>query len=678
MNLRDLKSLNSIISEVTEPETQDKSRMIQEGFGNSLSAKARQVVDEQVEGSRGPNPQGKPVKVKPATGSVGIEANRIKASGEAEVARLARKALKRAKKKAATNEEAELDLDEGSSLNFSLNKIKFRRAKIDDNYRKAKAAQAVKPVKPVKPASGGITAFRNRATRQKRVVIAPVSSTMAEEWDEVELDLAEGVNAKRLRVLRKHVKDGANPMSPEVKDFMARSFKKTTNANKTRIAPGGSAVKAMEVRMRNKHSAMKEKGLAESDQLDELSDNTLFSARYKAHTKGRTRLTGKIDNELIKRKLLAPPTTSMRERDAQYMAHRDANRTRLKAQGMQGESNQLDELSPALLGRYIQRATHDSANAAYRAGKLNKPRKQSKEEDALIKKVFKREKGIGRAAWKLISDKHKVTESDQLDEAGYKRLMRIKKAAYKADLDSRGSSPSDPTLTGPFGRRYKQEKKHSRLTRAAAELTTKVAANMARRGGASADAVRGDGSLMGKRGTFSQKAIKLSNQRDKALAKFRGRAAEGKRWASSYPTADKRAAQQRNAKFDNQSRSGDFGQDNQAAMRKTYNYLKRTGKISEELAGLIEAAPKKALPKPKKKSIVKKPIVAWSAYDKWKKRLSPAAAAKENKRIADAHKLFKLSRSEKEVAKRNEQGQSGSGRGGFDGGHGPSPGSRWI
>ena len=518
MNLRDLKSLNSIISEVTEPETQDKSRMIQEGFGNSLSAKARQVVDEQVEGSRGPNPQGKPVKVKPATGSVGIEADRIKRDGQAEVDRMARKALKRAKKKAATNEEAELDL-------------------------------------------------------------------------------AEGVNAKRLRILRKHVKDGANPMSPEVKDFMARSFKKTTNANKTRIAPGGSAVKAMEVRMRKKHSAMKEKGLAESDQLDELS--------------------------------------------------------------------------PALLGRYIQRATHDSANAAYRAGKLNKGALQSKEEDALVKKVFKRERGIGRAASKLMGDKHKVTESNQLDEAGYKRLMRIKKAAYKADLDSRGSSPSDPILTGPFGRRYKQEKKHSRLTRAAAELTTKVAANMARRGGASADAVRGDGSLMGKRGTFSQKAIKLSNQRDKALAKFRGKAAEGKRWASKYSSADKRASQQRYAKFDNQSRSGDFGQNNQAAMRSTYNYLKRTGKISEELAGLIEAAPKKALPKPKKK-----PIVDWSKYDKWKKRLSPAAAAKENQRIDNVHKRFRLSRSEKKHAEGIESG--GGGRGGFDGGHGPSPGSRWI
>jgi hypothetical protein len=206
---------------------------------------------------------------------------------------------------------------------------------------------------------------------------------------------------------------------------MDRSFKKTTYANKTRIAPGGSAVKAMEVRMGKKHSAMKEKGIA---------------------------------------------------------------------------------------------------------------------------------------------------ESDQLDEAGYKRLMRIKKAAYKADLASR-SSVLDPTDARSHG------KKHSRLMRAAAERTTQVAANMARRGGASADAVRGSGSLMGKRGTFSMKAIKLSNQRDKAFAKFRGKAAGAKQVAPNYSSADKRASQQRYAKFDDQSRSGDFGQDNQAAMRTTYNYLKRTGKL---------------------------------------------------------------------------------------------------
>ena len=71
----------------------------------------------------------------------------------------------------------------------------------------------------------------------------------------------------------------------------------------------------------------------------------------------------------------------------------------------------------------------------------------------------------------------------------------------------------------------------------------------------------------------------------------------------------------------------------------------------------------------------KKPIVNWSEYDKWKSSLSPADAKAEEKRIADVHKRFKLSRSEKEHWK--GIGHEG-GRGGFDGGHGPSPGSRWI
>ena len=94
---------------------------------------------------------------------------------------------------------------------------------------------------------------------------------------------------------------------------------------------------------------------------------------------------------------------------------------------------------------------------------------------------------------------------------------------------------------------------------------------------------------------------------------------------------------------------------------------------------LLEASEK--TPKPKNEKTPKpknEPIVDWSKYDKWKSRLSPEAAKAEEKRIADVFKRFRLSRSEWELAKENEQGQSGSGRGGFDGGHGPSPGSRWI
>jgi leucyl aminopeptidase (aminopeptidase T) len=126
MNLRDLKSLNSTISEVAKPETQDKSRMIQEGFGNSLSAKARQVVAEQVEGSRGPNPKVPVKKVKDATGSVGIEAERIKRDGQAEMKKMMAKALNRAKKKARlVKEEEEIELAEAKKkYDLVLNDLK--------------------------------------------------------------------------------------------------------------------------------------------------------------------------------------------------------------------------------------------------------------------------------------------------------------------------------------------------------------------------------------------------------------------------------------------------------------------------------------------------------------------------------------------------------------------------
>ena len=87
------------------------------------------------------------------------------------------------------------------------------------------------------------------------------------------------------------------------------------------------------------------------------------------------------------------------------------------------------------------------------------------------------------------------------------------------------------------------------------------------------------------------------------------------------------------------------------------------------IASLITEGEKSGKPKPKV-TVEKKPIVDWSKYDKWKSGLSPAAAAKENKRIADAHKLFKLSRSEKEYWKGIESRHDST--------RDPSPGSRWI
>jgi hypothetical protein len=418
MNLRDLKSLNSTISEVTKPETQDKSRMIQEGFGNSLTAKARQVVDEQVEGSRGPRPMVPVMKVNPPSGNVRKEADRIKRDGQAEVDRLARKALARARRKArVVTEEDEINLAEVAAPGYedwaSNPKVKAR--------------------------------FKERYGKRWKQVMYGHSWNMKEEA-EAELDLAEGVDAKRMRLLRKHHVSG-KPMTVKVADWMQRSFKKKFEKNKTKFGGETSAVLG---KARLKYSAMKAKGLA---------------------------------------------------------------------------------------------------------------------------------------------------ESEQLDEAGYKRLMRIKKAAYKADLASRKMNPKTPKQDNQLNRLVI---KHGKLGRAAAERTAQVAAGFARRGGASADAIRGGGSIIGKSGKYTQKAATLAKQRDKGLANFRNLVVDrgvsrdtgvgpvkamGDRLKYKKPqmtpdqVAKKRKDQAAMRDFRNRARSGDFGQNNQEGMRPRYNYLKRTGQL---------------------------------------------------------------------------------------------------
>lgn len=171
-----------------------------------------------------------------------------------------------------------------------------------------------------------------------------------------------------------------------------------------------------------------------------------------------------------------------------------------------------------------------------------------------------------RASKKTAAMKAKLAEALQLDEAGYKKLMRVKGAAYKAELAG-------------------NDEKRTRLKRAAAELTDKVAAGMARRGGASPEAVKGGGSRIGKSGKYTQKAGKLANQRDKALASFRtkGRIAQllDKREDQSRK---KRERQQAQAKFNMDARHGYFGHElapeiAKAGMRARYNYEKKYGRL---------------------------------------------------------------------------------------------------
>lgn len=153
----------------------------------------------------------------------------------------------------------------------------------------------------------------------------------------------------------------------------------------------------------------------------------------------------------------------------------------------------------------------------------------------------------------------RLAESMQLDEAGYKRLMRLKKAAYEA---GQKGSPS-----------------HGRKMRAAAERESQVAAGMARRGGASPDAVRGGGSRIGKSGKYTQKAGALANQRDKALQSFRSKVRTAELFGRETDKGAKRERQQAQAAFEKKARTGDFGQDNQAALRARSKYQKTYGRL---------------------------------------------------------------------------------------------------
>lgn len=221
------------------------------------------------------------------------------------------------------------------------------------------------------------------------------------------------------------------------------------------------------------------------------------------------------------------------------------------------ESEQLDEISDTLLFR----ARAKAKGVGKFKVRTNPSFAGSSKDVPLHKKITKELQRRGSVP---------VSESEQLDEAGYKRLGRIKGAAYKAELASRGADPNT-SLQGLV--------KAAKLKRVAAEREAQVAAGMARRGGASPDAVRGGGGRLGPSGKYTQKAGKLANQRDKALAKFRMKARTAQLFDKGEDQSRKRERQQAQAAFEKKARTGDFGQDNQAALRARSNFQKRFGRL---------------------------------------------------------------------------------------------------
>ena len=87
--------------------------------------------------------------------------------------------------------------------------------------------------------------------------------------------------------------------------------------------------------------------------------------------------------------------------DARLQTAADIENETLPA--IEEEVEQIDELSPALLGRYIKKAGYSASDAANRAGQMRGAGngKKSEAENNLYKKVIKREKGIERAVDRL-------------------------------------------------------------------------------------------------------------------------------------------------------------------------------------------------------------------------------------------------------------------------------------
>lgn len=246
--------------------------------------------------------------------------------------------------------------------------------------------------------------------------------------------------------------------------------------------------------------------------------------------------------------------------------------TEMARQVVSGQAEQLDEVKKrnewGMTQADAKKARKRTLARQAKAAKSYVPSEAAKKEsDAVYRRV------TGKPPVNEESDEEamKRLAEDTLEEGILKKLRRAKGAAYKAMQRGEGD-------------------KHARLHGVASGLESRYRASMARRGGASPEAVKGAGSLLGKRGDYTLKAGKLSRQHDNAVRKFHNTA-----WEKHYGpgseavttgygmfnknAATKRKNQQAQAEFANKARSGDFGQDNQAALRARSNFQKKYGRL---------------------------------------------------------------------------------------------------
>jgi hypothetical protein len=263
MRTRDIKALNETIASVVDPADADRAKALQEGYLNSLTEKARQVISEAVE-------------------------TKNEDEVEAIMKRLAAKALKKAKKKArrSSGDDAYAGINPSAAKTDPDMKNPGRVAE-ELIYEVAAPGMEDWASDPKVKAS-----FKKQYGKRWKEVMYGRSWNLAKKEkelgvnEEAELDLAEGVSAKRMRIIRKHNVSG-KPIKGEVADFMQRSFKKKFYKDKVKF---GGATPAVLGRARLKHSAMKAKGLAEAEQLDEAGYKKLMRLRGKAYDTGNPKI----------------------------------------------------------------------------------------------------------------------------------------------------------------------------------------------------------------------------------------------------------------------------------------------------------------------------------------------------------------------------------------------------
>lgn len=479
MKTRDLKSLSNTIASVVDPLDKERAQMLQEGFLNSLTEKARQVASKEMEDEDEEEEED--------------EEDDMEDEGEEEEEKPSNK------KKSKMNEQ--------------------ESPKPSEKY--PTYVPKPKPIVKIKPKK--LTSLRKPELTNEDIELAEKAAPGYEDW----------------------------ASDPKVK----ASFKKQYGKRWQEVMYGHSW---------NLAKQEKKVGLDEEmDQLDEISDALKSRAAAKARQQVGT-YSGIAHG-------LGGPEQKIR---AMKMARKKLGQARKFGANLSEEDLGLEEGYQAKRMRVIRKAI------AKKDGQGLKP-----EVADFMKRSFKRKRrrdetlsdgrgAVGametRARRKTAAMKAKLAESIQLDEAGYKRLGRIKGAAYKAELASRGADPNT-SLEGLV--------RTAKLKRAAAELTDKVAAGMARRGGASPEAVRGGGSGIGKRGKYTKKAGKLANMRDRAIAAFHAKARTAKLFDKGEDKSGKRERQQAQAAFEKKARTGDFGQDNQAALRARSNFQKRFGRL---------------------------------------------------------------------------------------------------